>query len=174
MSDARERLRAALEAMDVRVDPQHGVGFTDRREALHEALRAAHDLLAEPPSAGDAALLRELREDMERFQTAAIAQRVAAAHGPGDGPRWDWSTARWLAEHVLELLARAAKGAPAAAEPEPARDALLKRMLDACEAKDDMLACYRVSRRPSEALFKRLDKANKAMEEARAALGRSS
>jgi hypothetical protein len=39
------------------------------------------------------------------------------------------------------------------------RDALLA----ACGAKDDLLACYRLGKRPSEALFKRLNKANEAI-----------
>ncbi len=43
------------------------------------------------------------------------------------------------------------------------RDALLA----ACGAKDDLLACYRLGKRPSEALFKRLDKANEAIRRAK-------
>jgi len=40
------------------------------------------------------------------------------------------------------------------------RDELVK----ACTAKDDLLACYRIGKRPSETLFKRLDKAKKVLD----------
>lgn len=40
------------------------------------------------------------------------------------------------------------------------RDELVK----ACSAKDDLLACYRIGKRPSEALFKRLDKAKEVLD----------
>ena len=36
---------------------------------------------------------------------------------------------------------------------------LAKQMRDALDAKDELLACYRVGRQPTEALFARLDKA---------------
>lgn len=49
----RERLRAALDAMRVRVD-EHGVGYDDVAGELAKALRAAHELLAEPEPARDA------------------------------------------------------------------------------------------------------------------------
>jgi len=41
------------------------------------------------------------------------------------------------------------------------RDELVK----ACSAKDDLLACYRLGKRPSETLFKRLDKAKKVLDD---------
>lgn len=37
-------------------------------------------------------------------------------------------------------------------------------MVKACAAKDDLLVCYRIGKQPSEALFKRLDKAKKVLE----------
>lgn len=40
---------------------------------------------------------------------------------------------------------------------------LLSNTVKAVEAKDDLLVCYRLGRRPSEALFKRLERADKAM-----------
>jgi hypothetical protein len=41
-------------------------------------------------------------------------------------------------------------------------------LLRAIEAKDKLLACYRLNGRPSESLFKALDKADQAVSEARA------
>lgn len=57
------------------------------------------------------------------------------------------------------LLDAFAKDGPALLRAVEERDALLA----ACDAKDGLLACYRIGRRPSEALFKRLNAANEAI-----------
>jgi hypothetical protein len=47
------------------------------------------------------------------------------------------------------------------------REALLahaRALRDALNAKEELLACYRVGKRPSEALWKRLEKARQAVE----------
>lgn len=45
---------------------------------------------------------------------------------------------------------------------------LLEEMAEAVAAKDQLLVCYRTGKRPSEALFKKLDKAEKTLKKYRA------
>ena len=66
---------------------------------------------------------------------------------------------------VLRLLDAAERCAAAEAQAKAAGE-LLRGLLAACEAKDSLLACYRLGKRPSEALFKKLDKAKEAIEAA--------
>jgi len=46
-----------------------------------------------------------------------------------------------------------------------------KMLLEAVDAKEDLLACYRVGKRPSDALWKRLEKANADIENFRRRFG---
>jgi len=44
---------------------------------------------------------------------------------------------------------------------------LTDTVLDALQAKDELLVCYRAGRQPTEALFRRLEKANALIKELR-------
>jgi hypothetical protein len=44
-----------------------------------------------------------------------------------------------------------------------AQKVLIRQMVDAVEAKDELLVCYRIGRQPSEKLFRKLDKAKIAL-----------
>lgn len=64
---------------------------------------------------------------------------------------------------IAALMARQESGDEARAELAEARRQR-DEMVKACAAKDDLLVCYRIGKQPSEALFKRLDKAKKVLE----------
>mgnify|MGYP003533776137 FL=1 len=94
----------------------------------------------------DLTALRKLLADYRAFDASDTV-------GDNDGsPLAECQSWSLLADALLsnaEALIRAADE----------RDALLA----ACGAKDDLLACYRLGKRPSAAVFKRLDKASEAI-----------
>lgn len=97
----------------------------------------------EEPEEGEVVTL-DLPSLRKRLDELAAAQA---------GSKADWSDlmdslGATFIHHGYELL-RAAEE----------RDALLA----ACDAKNALLACYRIGKSPSEALQKRLDKANEAI-----------
>jgi len=108
-----------------------------------EAIAIATELLA---------CREELAAERERFNL--LSQRCDAAERERDAYR----KAKQENDERFMLERDAARAELATVKRQ--RDELVK----ACSAKDDLLACYRLGKRPSEALFKRLDKAKQVLE----------
>ena len=94
---------------------------------------------------------------------------VCMAHSPKLAAAMaDLAAARSEAEHERRAGQEMTAGLHEKLAEVRAELAAVKRQRDelvkACSAKDDLLACYRIGKRPSEALFKRLDKAKEVLD----------
>lgn len=129
-------------------------GYTrlvDERDAARAELAALRGRDAEPFDWDGVPTVEEwiaenLREREPRAGSAMVElhpDEVVADRGESR------RVAGWLKDLLAELAAVKRQ-----------RDELVK----ACSAKDDLLACYRIGKRPSEALFKRLDKAKEVLD----------
>jgi hypothetical protein len=143
--------------------------YYDPQERLWDALPALLDA-AERCAAYDAKLTAVMPPDFKDWHENDKSEWPETAAWCITNWRERCAAAEDRAEAAENLLAsyfqrdderRAKREAQAKAAGE-----LLRGLLAACEAKDSLLACYRLGKRPSEALFKKLDKAKETIEAA--------
>jgi len=133
----------------------------EERESQRFILSGLRALLVRCGRAVGVKMADEVSTDFLGYVPAEVERVVARLHEERDAARAEAEQARRDGqEQTAGLHEKLAEVRAELAAVKRQRDELVK----ACSAKDDLLACYRLGKRPSEALFKRLDKAKRVLD----------